>query len=126
MKASTLLSKIGTLDPIEFTDLETGLDLSVRFRGTVSFDADQEFDKDYIHEFAIPYNTARFQNILSMYPYSEFEDHQESVELGIASDFKDNLEGISNVKVEILEYELDVSCFNTYYDTIFGVDSSED
>ena len=57
-------------------------------------------------------------NILSRVPYSELEDNYEELELGIASDLRDNL-GFTNVTVEIQGVSLDENS-QAAYDEALG------
>ena len=90
----------GTYSPMPFTDLETGLDLYVNFYGTVTYDGEFEDTVNPLVAYVITYAQPRMYNVLSRVPYSELEDNLEELELGIASDMRDEL-GFTNVTVEI-------------------------
>ena len=108
----------GTYSPMPFTDLETGLDLYLNFYGTVTYDGEFEDTVNPLVAYVITYAEPRMYNLLSRVPYSELEDNYEELELGIASDLRDNL-GFTNVTVEIQGVSLDENS-QAAYDEALG------
>ena len=90
----------GTMNPIPITDLNTGLELDIRFYGTISYDGEFEDQVTPLAAYVVDSAYARFYNMSQLYPYSEFPEHMDDLELGIASDIRDEL-GFTNVTITI-------------------------